>query len=109
MKTVVVEGWRFLPHSYAVVNQYQCLEMLKRPDLKLYHRDVPLYQPNWKPALGSMSPEHEAALQAIPAPPPGLKADALLRMGFPHFFENAPDATRTFTWVTSEFKRIGDS
>lgn len=107
MKTVLVEGWRFLSHSYAVVNQYQCIEMLRRPDLKLYHRDVPYYRA-WTPVAGTMTPEHEGMLKGIPTPPPGLKADVLLRMGFPHYFDNSPEAARTFVWVTSEFKRIQD-
>lgn len=106
MKTVVVEGWRFITHSYAVVNQYQCLELLKRPDVKLYHQDVKYYGRRWMPAEGTMEPVHEAAIRAIPAPPAGLKADALLRIGFPHHFENSPWAARTFVWVTSEFKRV---
>jgi glycosyltransferase involved in cell wall biosynthesis len=106
MKTVVVEGWRFLPHSYAVVNQYQCLEILRRPEITLYHRDVPFFQSKWKATSGTMKPEHEEALRAIPVPPPGVHADAHFRIGFPHFFHNEPNAKRTFTWVTSEFKRI---
>jgi glycosyltransferase involved in cell wall biosynthesis len=92
-----------------VVNQYQCLEMLKRPDLTLYHRDVKFFRESWTPVVGSMTPEHEAALKAMPLPPPGLKADALLRMGFPHYFDASPEAARTFVWVTSEFKRVHPS
>ncbi|MBX3378408.1 MAG: glycosyltransferase family 4 protein [Phycisphaeraceae bacterium] len=106
MKTVIVEGWRFLSHSYAVVNQFQCLEMLKRPDLKVYHRDVPYFSNRWLPTPGLLPPDAEAAIASIPPPPPETKADALLRIGYPHFFDAAPDATRTFTWVTSEFKRV---
>lgn len=108
MKTVIVEGWRFLAHSYAVVNQFQCLEMLRRPEIKLYHRDVPFYNKRWLPTPGIFPDEMERALRAIPQPPPGLAADALLRIGFPHYFDNSPEARRTFTWVTSEFKRVHD-
>lgn len=106
MKTVVVEGWRFIPHSYAVVNQYQCLELLRRPDIKLYHRDAPFYRSSWTPTSDTLTPEHEALIRGLPEPPPDLKPDVHLRMGFPHKFENEPGAARTFTWVTSEFKRV---
>ncbi len=109
MKTVIVEGWRFLAHSYAVVNQFQCLEILKRPDITLYHRDVPFYNTRWLPTPGILPAEYEAALNAIPAPPPGIKADAMLRIGFPHYFDESPEASRTFIWVTSEFKLVTDS
>jgi hypothetical protein len=29
-KSLIVEGWRFLPHSYAIVNQWQLLALLRR-------------------------------------------------------------------------------
>ena len=109
MKTVIVMGWRFLVHSYAVVNHFQCLELLKRPGLKLYHADAPYYRAEWKPAIGLLPPEQEAALRAIEPPPPGFQADALFHIAYPHFFQASPLAKRTFTWVTSEFKRVQES
>jgi glycosyltransferase involved in cell wall biosynthesis len=38
---IIVEGWRFLPHSYAIANQFQLLEMLKYPNLEIFHKDIP--------------------------------------------------------------------
>jgi glycosyltransferase involved in cell wall biosynthesis len=108
MKTVIVEGWRFLAHSYAVVNQFQCLEMARRPDLKVFHRDVPFYLENWLPTPGILPSEYEEVLRNLEPPPPGLKADAMLRIGFPHFFELSPEAAKTFVWVTSEFLNVQD-
>jgi glycosyltransferase involved in cell wall biosynthesis len=108
MKTVIVEGWRFLAHSYAVVNQFQLLEMLRRPDLKVYHRDVPYYQERWLPTRGILPAAYERMLTALEPPPTGLKADAMLRIGFPHHFELSPEAERMFVWVTSEFLKISD-
>ncbi len=108
MKTLIVEGWRFIAHSYAVVNQYQCLEILKHPDIKLYHRDVQMFLRTWKQSEGTMPADQEAALRAIPEPPKGLVADSCLRIGFPHYFHASADAKRTFTWATSEFLRVQD-
>jgi glycosyltransferase involved in cell wall biosynthesis len=42
-----VEGWRKINHSYAVVNQFQLLELLKRPELTLSHLDLPYLHPHW--------------------------------------------------------------
>jgi glycosyltransferase involved in cell wall biosynthesis len=103
MRTILVEGWRLIPHSYAMVNQYQCLELLKRPDLRLYHRDVPH---SWAKTTGIWTPEVEAKISGIPAPPLDLKPDVLLRMGFPHFLDADPAAKRTISWCTSEFGLI---
>jgi hypothetical protein len=60
MKTIVVEGWRFIPHSYAMVSQHQCLDLLARPDVRLYHRDIPFAFPQWRAAPGVFPPEQEA-------------------------------------------------
>jgi hypothetical protein len=85
MKTVIIEGWRYIPHSYAMVNQHLCLELLKRPDIRLFHRDVRYFMPTWRPTPNLWSPEDEAKLRSIPAPSPGMRADAMLRIGFPAF------------------------
>jgi glycosyltransferase involved in cell wall biosynthesis len=106
MRTILVEGCRLIPHSYAMVNQYLCLELLKRPDVRLYHRDVPFYSPQWTRMPGLWAPEDEARIAGIPAPPADLRPDVVLRMGFPHFLDADPAARRTFCWGTSEFGLI---
>lgn len=106
---LLIEGWRFIPHSYAMVNQCHCLELLRRPEIELYHRDVPYLYPEWKPARGVLAPEDEEKLLAIPEPPPGLRPDAVLRTGFPHQVMRDPSAGATFVWATSESKLVDDS
>ncbi len=80
---IIVEGWRFIPHSYAIANHFQLLEMLKRPELKIFHRDMPFVQDSWKPVKGLLDPASEMALNAIPTPPPDCEADVTLRMYCP--------------------------
>lgn len=48
-----LEGWRFIPHSYSIVNQFQCLEMLKRPELEIFHQDVPYFARHWQSTAGT--------------------------------------------------------
>ncbi|MDC0835413.1 hypothetical protein POG22_20795 [Geitlerinema sp. CS-897] len=36
-----VEGWRYISQSYAVVNQFQLLELLTRSHVNLFHREMP--------------------------------------------------------------------
>lgn len=80
-KLVVVEGWRNTPHSHAIVSQFQCLEFLNRPDLKLFHRELPLLFPDsWKHMAGLFDPSSEQLLAAIPPPPHGMKSDITIRM-----------------------------
>ena len=46
MTSLVIEGWRGLNHSYAMVNQYQLLELMNY-DLDLFHVDLPFYKASW--------------------------------------------------------------
>lgn len=102
VRTLVVESWRSVPHSYAIVNQHHCLELLRRPGLRLLHRDLPFHRP-WQPVAGLFAAEEEEALRAIPAPGPGDEPpDAVLRLAFP--YDLTPTAAaRTLVFGTAEF------
>lgn len=104
-RTLLVEGWRFIPHSYAVVNQFQCLQFLEEPNLNLRHRDVPYYRPTWKPTQGLFDPPAEEKLRGIPAPVEGEKPDAVLRIAFPYDV-NPSIARRTVVFGTAELHRV---
>ena len=79
---IIVEGWRFLSQSYAIVNQFQLLEFLRRSNIELFHREM-RYLCDWQPVTGLLSPEDEAKLRQIRAPELGQFADAVLRMQMP--------------------------
>lgn len=101
-KRVVVEGWRFVPHSYAVVNHYQCAELARRGDVEVYHVDAPLLDPAWKASAELISPEADAAVRAIGPPPAGLEADAWLSIQGVYRVK-AARARRTFSFGTCEY------
>lgn len=105
MPTLVVEGWRFIPHSYALVNQHQLAALAGRTGLDLFHRDLPYYNPVWTPRPGTMPAESERRVRAIPPPPPDLVPDALLRIAVPYDFREAR-AGRTFIFGTAEFGAV---
>jgi glycosyltransferase involved in cell wall biosynthesis len=99
---IIVEGWRFLPHSYAIANQFQLLEMLKYPNLEIFHKDIPFLDENWQPVTGLLDANAEAAIKNIPHPWASLKADATLRISVPYNF--APSNTkRTCLFATTEW------
>jgi glycosyltransferase involved in cell wall biosynthesis len=101
-RTLLIERWRFIPHSYAILNQFQCLELLKIPRLTLFHRDVPYYRSRWQPMTGMFSPEEETAIRAIPAISDDAEADAVLRIAYP--YNCAPSKyKRTYVFGTAEF------
>ena len=50
-KSLIVEGWRFLPHSYAMVNQWQLLALMRR-NIRPKVVDLPFYRPSWRTQAG---------------------------------------------------------
>ena len=99
--TLLVEGWRRSHNSYAVVNQWQCLALLRRPDVTLFHHDLPYFSPDWAPVAGLFG-DDEAALSAIPPLPAGRTPDAVLRIAFPYDYR--PADCPTWIFGTAEFR-----
>jgi glycosyltransferase involved in cell wall biosynthesis len=104
-RTLQIESWRGLPHSYAIVNQFQCLQLLRRPDLLLRHVDVPYFNPQWKPVRGLLPSQMENAIADIPPPSPGEIPDLVYRLGFPYSISPSP-AKRTVVFGTAEFRCV---
>ncbi len=100
-KSLIVEGWRFLPHSYAVVHQWQLLSLSRLANIDLKIRDMPLYHPRWQLSTGLFDEAAENALRSLRSAAPGEYADATLRIVFP--FDFSPSACgRTAVFGTSE-------
>lgn len=45
---LLVEGWRGINHSFALVNQYHLYEWVRSSQLHIYHRDMPLLFAHWE-------------------------------------------------------------
>lgn len=101
---ILVSGWRFILHSYAVTAQFLCLELLRRaPHLRLYFEDLPFHDPSWRASPGLFGAAAETALRSIPRLTPGLRPDAELRIAFPYDLSSPPRAARTLVFGTAEF------
>jgi glycosyltransferase involved in cell wall biosynthesis len=98
---MIVEGWRFLPHSYSIVNQFQCLELLKRKEIKLFHRDLPHYKDYWISYNNLFNANDIRLLAGIKPPASNHFSDVTLRIGFPFRF-NLSNSKRTYIFITSE-------
>ena len=103
-KSLIVEGWRFLPHSYAIVNQWQLLALLRR-NIALKVVDVPFYRPSWQTQTGLFEPTAEQALRSIEIAQPAESADVTLRVFYPFTF--SPSRSRlTAVFATLEQQLI---
>ncbi|MDZ4851707.1 MAG: glycosyltransferase family 4 protein [Pirellulaceae bacterium] len=106
MTTLVFEGWRQVPHSYAMCLQQLELECLRRPDVQVYHTSAPYPDPNWKPESNLFSMEDMHRLLSIPTRPLDLKPDAVIRMTWPFNFEVDRSNCPTFIWGTTECRKV---
>lgn len=108
MKKILIEGWRGINHSYAMVNQYQLCEFAKMPDLQLYHRDVPFLNPAWNAVANNpgFSEPMTALISSLPAPR-NEHFDAVLRMASPYVVSKTP-AFKVLTFITVEYGLAAD-
>jgi len=85
LKTVCIDGWRGVNHSFAMVNQHQLLALLDMPGLSLFHRDVPYFMKHWtRQAMSAgFSAAAQARIDAVPPPPPGQTLDCVFRLASP--------------------------
>ena len=95
---IIVEGWHFISHSYCVANQFQLLEMMKRPrgKIELFHRDMPYIDAAWETKISLFDRQNESLLRSIPSPALNQSADVTLRMHCPWDFRASSSAQ---TWV----------
>jgi glycosyltransferase involved in cell wall biosynthesis len=106
-KNILIEGWRGINHSYALVNQFQLLELRKRPELALFHRDLPFYRPEWNEARNhsGFSATQRAAIDAIPRYE-SQAVDAVYRIAFPYRVYGA-ESSKIYCFGTAEYQRLG--
>ena len=99
--SLIVEGWRFIGHSYAIVNQWQLLAFLRRPDVAVKVIDVPYFRKRWQSQEGLFSAADEQTLRSLRSAAPDEGADVTLRISIP--FDFSPSRSRrTFVFGTSE-------
>lgn len=100
---VLVEGWRGINQSYAMVNQFQLLEMVKLDGMEISHLDVAFAKPTWNPTTNNPGfPAHIAeAISRIPGPSRD-RFDVVYRIASP-FDHSVTPADKHVTFMTSEF------
>jgi glycosyltransferase involved in cell wall biosynthesis len=103
-KVLLVEGWRGISHSIALVNQHQVLELLKLQGLKLYHHDLPFAFNHWRgtPDGSGFSAADCDALNNVAALPDDVVVDCVYRIGAPIRPGDVADQRRTVTFMITE-------
>lgn len=101
---LVVEGWRGINHSFALIHQCQILELLRRRDVVLSCRDLPFALGHWNPRTvpAGFEPAEQAKIDAVPVVPEGAAADGVYRISSPFAAPQLHDSRRTFTYMVTE-------
>jgi len=107
-KKILIEGWRGINHSYAMVNQYQLLEM-KKVDLDLQHLDLPFYDEKWNSIDNDSGFEEgdKKIISSIQSANTMQTFDVTYRISFPYRFYPA-NSEKLLVFGTSEFQRIDE-
>ena len=102
---ICVEGWRGINHSYALVNQWQLLELLRHP-VPLRHCDLPFYNSRWNTHSNNsgLPKELSERILHIPKPEPDEVFSIIYRIGCTLNLD-AGAAERIIVFGTTEFGR----
>jgi glycosyltransferase involved in cell wall biosynthesis len=104
-KTLIVEGWRFLSHSYAMVNQWQLLALARRTDVALRVIDAPYARAVWRVQERLFDERSERVLRSLEPARRDEGADVTLRIFAPYDFSPSP-SRETAIFATSESQTI---
>lgn len=100
---LLVDGWRGVSHSFAMVNQHQLLALRRAGGVELHHRDMPFFMPHWnaRDTGAGFAPEQAAFIDGLDPLEPAL-ADVVYRICAPL---PPPErrARRTITFAVTEF------
>ena len=109
MRTLLIEGWRGVNHSYALVNQNQILHLARTPGLRLFHRDMPFPFPQWNRTDNGPGfvKEDRQIIDALKEPnDPTDRIDAVYRICSPFGATETANTVRkprTLTFMAVEF------
>jgi glycosyltransferase involved in cell wall biosynthesis len=100
VKTLLVEGWRGVHHSYALVNEHQLTHLAATKGLQVFHKDMPLLDPAWPQSQVGLEQQFGGRIRPADASAPAM-FDAIYRIDFPFRLFGGP-ARRVFVFATSE-------
>lgn len=101
-KTLWVQGWTGINHSYAMVNQYQLLALAKNTGINLRYSELPVSDGRWsKENVGAgFSPDEQLLLSNLQQHQ-NEQASAIYRIHTPNTLEQS--SCKVITFLVTEF------
>ena len=103
---ILIEGWRNINHSYALVNQWQINELVKSSNI--FFRDIPFPNKNWnsKKNDSGLKDEIKETIRKIQAPSINVDYDITYRISAPFNFDQKFNSKALFVFATTEYKNL---
>ncbi len=101
---ILVEGWRNINHSYALVNQWQIFELIKSSNISF--KDIPFPNENWNSQRNDsgLRDEVKNIINKIPLASDNINYDITYRISAPFNFDKKFNSKLIFIFATSEYK-----
>ena len=103
---ILIEGWRGINHSYALVNQWQINELIKSSYISF--KDVPFSDKNWisKKNDSGLKNEIKNIIDQIKPPSKNIAYDITYRISGPFNFDNKFNSKVIFVFATTEYQNL---
>ena len=103
---ILIEGWRGINHSYALVNQWQINELIKSSNI--FFRDIPFPNKNWnsKKNDSGFKDEIKNTIRKIQAPSINIDYDITYRISAPFNFDQKFNSKALFVFATTEYRNL---
>ena len=101
---ILIEGWRSINHSYALVNQWQIYELIKSSNISF--KDVSFSDKNWNSQRNDsgLRDNVKNIINKIPQPSDDIHYDITYRISSPFNFDKKFNSRVIFVFATSEYK-----
>ena len=103
---ILIEGWRGINHSYALVNQWQINELIKSSNISF--KDVPFSNKNWNSEKNDsgLKDEIKHIINQIKPPSKDIAYDITYRISGPFNFDKKFSSKVMFVFATTEYRNL---
>ena len=103
---ILIEGWRGINHSYALVNQWQINELIKSSNISF--KDVPFSNKNWNSEKNDsgLNDEIKNIINQIKPPSKDIAYDITYRISGPFNFDKKFSSKVMFVFATTEYRNL---
>ena len=103
---ILIEGWRNINHSYALVNQWQMIELSKFANISF--KDVPYITEKWnkKKNDSGLNEKMKNIINSFEAPSENFNYDITYRISGPFNFDTKFNSKLLFVFGTTEYKNL---